>query len=43
MYMGTLVLVTGIPIALGSPIGLVTLPPFAATIVWRCSTRSAFS
>jgi protein-S-isoprenylcysteine O-methyltransferase Ste14 len=35
MYVGGLVLVAGLPLALGSPVGLVTFVPFAAVIVWR--------
>jgi protein-S-isoprenylcysteine O-methyltransferase Ste14 len=32
MYVGGLVLVAGIPLALGSVVGLVTFPPFAGVI-----------
>jgi protein-S-isoprenylcysteine O-methyltransferase Ste14 len=35
MYAGALVLVAGIPLALGSLVGLVALPPFVAVLVWR--------
>jgi protein-S-isoprenylcysteine O-methyltransferase Ste14 len=35
MYVGGLVLVAGLPMGLGSLVGLVTLVPFAAIIVWR--------
>ncbi len=35
MYAGALVLVAGIPMALGSLVGLATFPPFAAVIAWR--------
>jgi protein-S-isoprenylcysteine O-methyltransferase Ste14 len=35
MYLGSIVLVAGIPPALGSVFGLVVLPPFVAIIVWR--------
>ena len=35
MYVGGLVLVAGIPLALGSVVGLITFVPFAAVIVWR--------
>src|SRR5262249_22802332 len=35
MYVGGLVLVAGIPLALGSFVGLAGFPPFAAVIVWR--------
>ena len=42
MYAGALVLVAGIPLALGSLVGLVTLPPFAAIIVWRLLDEERF-
>jgi len=42
MYAGALVLVAGIPLALGSVLGLVTLPPFAAIIVWRLLDEETF-
>jgi protein-S-isoprenylcysteine O-methyltransferase Ste14 len=42
MYVGGLVLVAGIPFALGSLVGLVTLPPFAALIVWRLLDEERF-
>jgi protein-S-isoprenylcysteine O-methyltransferase Ste14 len=42
MYVGGLVLVAGIPFALGSLVGLVTLPPFAAVIVWRLLDEERF-
>ena len=42
MYVGGLVLVAGIPFALGSLIGLVTFPPFAAVIVWRLLDEERF-
>ena len=35
MYVGGLVLVAGMPLSLGSLVGLVTFPPFAAIIVRR--------
>jgi protein-S-isoprenylcysteine O-methyltransferase Ste14 len=35
MYAGALVLLAGIPLALGSFWGLLTLPPFTGIIVWR--------
>jgi protein-S-isoprenylcysteine O-methyltransferase Ste14 len=35
MYLGGLVLVGGIPLALGSLVGVVTFFPFVAIIVWR--------
>jgi protein-S-isoprenylcysteine O-methyltransferase Ste14 len=42
MYAGALVLVAGIPLALGSLVGLATLPPFAAVIVWRLLDEERF-
>jgi protein-S-isoprenylcysteine O-methyltransferase Ste14 len=42
MYAGALVLVAGIPMALGSLTGLATLPPFAAIIVWRLLDEERF-
>ncbi|HZU83524.1 MAG TPA: isoprenylcysteine carboxylmethyltransferase family protein [Polyangiaceae bacterium] len=42
MYAGALVLVAGIPLALGSLLGLVTLPPFAMVIVWRLLDEERF-
>jgi protein-S-isoprenylcysteine O-methyltransferase Ste14 len=42
MYAGALVLVAGIPLALGSVLGLVTFPPFAAIIVWRLLGEESF-
>jgi protein-S-isoprenylcysteine O-methyltransferase Ste14 len=42
MYAGALVLVAGIPLALGSLVGLATLPPFAAMIVWRLLDEERF-
>lgn len=42
MYVGGLVLVSGIPLALGSLVGLATLPPFAAVIVWRLLDEEQF-
>jgi protein-S-isoprenylcysteine O-methyltransferase Ste14 len=42
MYVGGLVLVAGIPLALGSLIGLVTFPPFAAVVVWRLLDEERF-
>jgi protein-S-isoprenylcysteine O-methyltransferase Ste14 len=35
MYVGGLVLVAGLPLALGSFVGVVTFVPFVAIIVWR--------
>lgn len=42
MYAGALVLVAGIPVALGSLVGLATLPPFVAIIVWRLLGEERF-
>jgi protein-S-isoprenylcysteine O-methyltransferase Ste14 len=42
MYVGGLVLVAGIPLALGSVVGLVTFPPFAAVIAWRLLDEERF-
>jgi protein-S-isoprenylcysteine O-methyltransferase Ste14 len=42
MYVGGLVLVAGIPLALGSLVGLATFPPFAALIVWRLLDEERF-
>jgi protein-S-isoprenylcysteine O-methyltransferase Ste14 len=42
MYVGGLVLVAGIPLALGSLVGLLTFPPFAAIIVWRLLDEERF-
>lgn len=42
MYLGGLVLVAGIPPALGSLVGVVTFPPFAAIIVWRLLDEEHF-
>jgi protein-S-isoprenylcysteine O-methyltransferase Ste14 len=42
MYAGALVLVAGISIALGSLVGLASLPPFAAVIVWRLLDEERF-
>ncbi|HLK39147.1 MAG TPA: isoprenylcysteine carboxylmethyltransferase family protein, partial [Polyangiaceae bacterium] len=42
MYVGGLVLVAGIPLSLGSWIGLVTVPPFAAILVWRLLDEERF-
>ena len=35
MYAGALILLVGIPLALGSYVGLLTIIPMSATIVWR--------
>jgi protein-S-isoprenylcysteine O-methyltransferase Ste14 len=42
MYVGGLVLVAGIPLALASPVGLVTFPPFAAIVLWRLVDEERF-
>jgi protein-S-isoprenylcysteine O-methyltransferase Ste14 len=42
MYAGALLLVAGIPVALGSLVGLSTLPPFALVIVWRLLDEERF-
>jgi protein-S-isoprenylcysteine O-methyltransferase Ste14 len=42
MYAGGILLVAGIPIALGSLVGLATLPPFVAIIVWRLLDEERF-
>jgi protein-S-isoprenylcysteine O-methyltransferase Ste14 len=42
MYAGALVLVAGIPLGLGSIVGLATLVPFAAILVWRLLDEERF-
>lgn len=42
MYAGALVLVAGIPLALGSLVGLFAFIPFAAIIVWRLLDEERF-
>lgn len=42
MYAGALVLLTGMPLLLGSFLGLGMLPPFAVIIVWRLLDEEAF-
>jgi protein-S-isoprenylcysteine O-methyltransferase Ste14 len=42
MYAGALVLIAGIPLALGSLVGLLMLPPFVAIIVWRLLDEERF-
>ena len=42
MYSGALVLVAGVPLALGSLAGLATFPPFVAVIVWRLLDEERF-
>ena len=42
MYAGALVLLVGIPMALGSLVGLAALPPLAAVIVWRLLDEERF-
>jgi protein-S-isoprenylcysteine O-methyltransferase Ste14 len=41
MYAGALVLLAGIPLALGSLWGLLVLPPFVAVIAWRLLDEEA--
>jgi protein-S-isoprenylcysteine O-methyltransferase Ste14 len=41
-HAGALVLVAGIPMALGTLVGLATFPPFAAVIVWRLLDEERF-
>jgi protein-S-isoprenylcysteine O-methyltransferase Ste14 len=42
MYAGALVLLVGVPLALGSLWGLLALVPFTAVIVWRLLDEEAF-
>jgi protein-S-isoprenylcysteine O-methyltransferase Ste14 len=42
MYVGGLVVVAGLPLALGSWVGLVAFPPFAAIIPWRLLDEERF-
>jgi protein-S-isoprenylcysteine O-methyltransferase Ste14 len=42
MYAGALVLVAGIPLALGSVVGLVVFVPFVAILVWRLLDEERF-
>jgi protein-S-isoprenylcysteine O-methyltransferase Ste14 len=42
MYVGALVLLAGMPLALGSLVGLATFPPFVAIIVWRLVQEERF-
>ena len=42
MYSGALVLIAGIPLALGSLAGLITLAPFVAVLVWRLRDEERF-
>ena len=42
MYAGALLLVAGIPPALGSLAGLIAFVPFAAAIIWRLLDEEAF-
>jgi protein-S-isoprenylcysteine O-methyltransferase Ste14 len=42
MYAGALVLLAGIPLALGSLVGLATFPSFVAVIVWRLLGEERF-
>jgi protein-S-isoprenylcysteine O-methyltransferase Ste14 len=42
MYLGGLILVAGLPLGLGSLVGLVTFVPFVAVIVWRLLDEERF-
>jgi protein-S-isoprenylcysteine O-methyltransferase Ste14 len=42
MYAGALVLVAGIPMALGSVVGLAAFPPFVGVIAWRLLDEERF-
>jgi protein-S-isoprenylcysteine O-methyltransferase Ste14 len=42
MYSGALVMFIGVPLALGSFVGLLTFVPFAATLVWRLLDEERF-
>jgi protein-S-isoprenylcysteine O-methyltransferase Ste14 len=42
MYAGALVLLAGIPLALGSYWGFLTIAPMVGTIVWRLLDEEAF-
>jgi protein-S-isoprenylcysteine O-methyltransferase Ste14 len=42
MYAGALVMFAGVPLALGSLVGLLTFPPFALAIVWRLIEEERF-
>jgi protein-S-isoprenylcysteine O-methyltransferase Ste14 len=42
MYGGALLLVAGIPLALGSLVGLLTFPSFVAILVWRLLDEERF-
>jgi protein-S-isoprenylcysteine O-methyltransferase Ste14 len=42
MYSGALVLIVGVPLALGSLVGLATFAPFAACVVWRLLDEERF-
>jgi protein-S-isoprenylcysteine O-methyltransferase Ste14 len=42
MYAGVVVLVAGIPLALGSLWGLMALPPFVGLIIWRLLDEEVF-
>jgi protein-S-isoprenylcysteine O-methyltransferase Ste14 len=42
MYSGALVMFVGVPLALGSIVGLTTFVPFAAAIVWRLLDEERF-
>jgi protein-S-isoprenylcysteine O-methyltransferase Ste14 len=42
MYSGALVLIAGVPLALGSLVGLATFVPFVACVVWRLLDEERF-
>jgi protein-S-isoprenylcysteine O-methyltransferase Ste14 len=42
MYLGALLLLAGIPLALASLVGLATFPPFVAIIAWRLLDEERF-
>ena len=42
MYLGGLVLIAGVPLALGSLVGTATFVPFAGVIVWRLLNEERF-
>jgi protein-S-isoprenylcysteine O-methyltransferase Ste14 len=42
MYLGALILLIGIPIALGSWWGMISLAPMTVALVWRLLDEEAF-
>ncbi len=42
MYLGALVMMPGVPLALGSLVGLLTFVPFVAVVVWRLIDEERF-